>query len=45
MGALIGFGFLIGGILAINWALQVLWRPFMPERSVADDPASADLID
>lgn len=29
MAAVLGFAFLIGGILAINRALQFLWRPFM----------------
>lgn len=38
MSAVLGFAFLVGGIFAINWALQFLWRPFMPDRTTVDDP-------
>lgn len=44
MGAVLGFVFLVGGILAINWALQFLWRPFLPARpTVDDDPAGGEV--
>lgn len=29
MATVLGFIFLVGGIVAINRALQFLWRPFM----------------
>lgn len=41
MGALLGFVFLVGGILAINWALRALWSPSIAERA-ADDPSPTD---
>lgn len=37
MEAVLGFAFLIGGILLINRGLQFLWRPFGEPPRVDDD--------